>query len=146
VRRLALPLSVPALVLVSGGLVFGAGCSSSDSGSKPSASTTPAPEEVLVSDAKVTAGLASLGTIVASAASQAKTNAAAAKTSANQAAEGWEAIEGRIKKNDTSAYLEFEDALSDVRIGADEKDAAKVKKGATAIATLTAAYLAKYPG
>ena len=33
-----------------------------------------------------------------------------------------------------------------MRIGADDKDAAKVKKGATAVAALIAAYLAKFPG
>ena len=73
-------------------------------------------------------------------------NADAAKTTVNQAWKQWLAIEGRIKKNDTGAYLEFEDALSDMRIGAEDEDAAKVKKGATAVATLIAAYLAKFPG
>ena len=43
--------------------------------------------------------------------------------------EQWEAIEGRIKKNDTDAYLEFEDALSDMRIGAQDKDATQGLEG-----------------
>lgn len=140
-RILVLPLSG----LLAVGLVLGtAGCSS-DSKAPPS-STTAAPEDVLVSDAKVTAALAALGQLISTASSQAGTNAEATKATVDQAWNQWQAIEGRIKKNDTGAYLEFEDALSDMRIGADEKDAAKVKRGATAIAALSATYLAQFPG
>jgi hypothetical protein len=147
VRRLPLSLSAPAVVLASAGLAFGAGCSSSGSDATTASSTiAPAPEKILVSNATVTAGLAKLGTIAASAASQMKTSPAAAKTSAKRAAEQWEAIEGRIKKNDTAAYLEFEDALSDLRVGAQDKDAAKVARGAASVAATTSAYLTKYPG
>ena len=103
------------------------------------------PEDVIVSNAEVTTGLGKLGTLVGEAAAQASGAAATAKSTVNQSWNQWLAIEGRIKKNDTEAYLEFEDALSDMRIGADDKDAAKVKKGSTAVAALIAAYLAKFP-
>jgi hypothetical protein len=142
VRRCVLPFSV----LVALGLVVGAGCSAgSDPKSSPT-STSLAPEATLASNAKVTEGLKSLGLLAASASKQATSSASAAKTSADQAAEQWRAIEGRIKKNDTSAYLEFEDALSDLRVGAQDRDAAKVARGAASIAATTSAYLAKYPG
>lgn len=142
-----LPLSLRALLVgvTALGLVLVAGCSSS-SDSKSSTPTTKAPEDVLVTNAKVTAGLASLGTLARTAAGQAQTSPAAAKTTVDQAAEQWEAIEGRIKKNDTDAYLQFEDALSDMRIGAQDKDATKVSKGAGNLAAISAAYLVKFPG
>ena len=144
-RRLSLPLRGPLVGAMALGLVLVAGCSSS-SDSSSSTSTTKAPEDVLVTNAKVTAGLASLGTLVRTAASQAKTDPAAAQATMNQASEQWEAIEGRIKKNDTDAYLQFEDALSDMRIGAEDKDATKVSKGAGNLATISTAYLAKFAG
>jgi hypothetical protein len=140
VRRLALPLSA----LLALGLTLGACSSSSDS--KGSSTTTVAPEDVLVTNAKVTAGLGKLATLVGEAATQANGDADTAKATVNQSWNQWLAIEGRIKKNDTEAYLEFEDSLSDMRIGADDQDAAKVKKGATAVAALITAYLAKFPG
>lgn len=140
-RRLAHPL----LGLLALGLALGA-CSSSSDSKISSSITTPAPEDILVPNAQVTSGLASLVELVGTAATQAGTSAAAAKATVDQSWDQWLAIEGRVKQNDTSAYLEFEDALSDMRIGADEKDAAKVTKGATAVATLTTAYLAKFPG
>jgi hypothetical protein len=144
VRRPALPFRAPAVGLLALGLVLGAGCSSSGS-STSSTSSTLAPEDILVPNAKVTSGLASLGRLVATAATQAGTSADAAKATVDQSWDQWLAIEGRVKKNDTGAYLEFEDALSDMRIGADEGNAAKVKKGATAVAALSTAYLAKFP-
>ena len=144
-RRLSLPLRGPLVGAMALGLVLVAGCSSS-SDSSSSTSTTKAPEDVLVTNAKVTAGLASLGTLVRTAASQAKTDPAAAQATMNQASEQWEAIEGRIKKNDTDAYLQFEDALSDLRVGAQDQDATKVAKGARNLATIAAAYLAKFAG
>lgn len=144
-RRSVLPFAPPALALLALGVVVATGCSSS-SDSKSSSSTTLAHEDILVPNAQVTTGLASLGRLVGTAAGQADSNPAATKATVDQAWKQWLAIEGRVKKNDTSAYLEFEDALSDMRIGADEQDAAKVKKGATAAAALSASYLARFPG
>ncbi len=145
-RRLALPISLPVVVLVGVALVAGSGCSSG-SGSKSSSSTTLSPEDVLVSNAKAAEGLKSLGLLAASASKEVASGAsAAAKSTVDQAWDQWLAIEGRVKQNDTGAYLEFEDALSDLRIGADEQDSAKLKQGATAIGTLVAAYVVKFPG
>jgi hypothetical protein len=132
------------------GLVIGAGCSSSSdskSDSKASASTTTrAPEDILVSDAKVASGLASLEGLVISASRDAMTNWNTAKKTAVEAHEQWEKIEGRIKKNDTDAYLQFEDALSDLNVGADDQDAEKVAKGAAGVVAAAKVYISKYPG
>jgi hypothetical protein len=128
-------------------VVVGAGCSSSSSSDDAkSTTTTLAPEDILVPNAEVTAGLNNLRTLVA----QAKTEAASKASTVGQTVDDswsqWLKIEGRIKKNDTGAYLEFEDALSDMRIGAQEDEPAKVEKGATSVDALITSYLADFPG
>lgn len=141
-RRPTLPLRAALTGLLALGLVGGiAACSSSDD-TNAGSSTTKAPEGVLVSNAKVTTGLAGLGQIAARAAASDRP----AKSVGDEAEQQWQEIEGRIKKNDARAYLAFEDGLSDLRTGAENSDAAKVRKGAAAIAAATTAYLAKYPG
>src|SRR5262249_9246115 len=122
-----------------------AACSSSDD-AKADTSTTKAPEDILVPAATVTAGLATLGTRVASAAQESKTSAKSASATVDEAWDQWLKIEGTIKKNDTGAYLEFEDALADMRIGAKDGDADKIQRGAASVTTLASQYLAKYPG
>jgi Tfp pilus assembly protein PilW len=127
------------------GLVLGTGCSSSGSMSS-SSSTTRAPEDILVSSAQVATGLAALQTLAGTASSEAKTNPEAAKKTATRAHDQWAKVEGRVKKNDPDAYLQFEDALTNLTVGAKDQDAAKVARGASGVATAAAAYLAKYPG
>jgi hypothetical protein len=137
---------VLALLVASGLLLGAAACSSSSPSGGGTSTTTVAPEDVLVPNARVTAGLATLGTLVARAGAEAQAGADTVRATVDDAWSQWLEIEGRIKKNDTGAYLEFEDALSDMRVGAQEDDAAKVQKGATAVATLIASYLADFPG
>jgi hypothetical protein len=144
-RRLALPLRGPVVGLLAVGVLVGAGCSSS-SDSKGDSTTTTVPEDVLVSDAQVASGLAKLGTIAAGAAGEVAADSPEAKSIGDRAENEWKQIEGRIKKNDTSAYLEFEDALSDLRTGASDGDTAKVRRGAAAIALGITSYLKRYPG
>jgi hypothetical protein len=146
VRRSPLPFRAASVGLLTVGLVAWAGCSSSSDSSSSSTTSTTAPEDHIVPNAQVTTGLAALGELVGTATTQASGSADAAKATVDQAWSSWLEIEGRIKQNDTGAYLDFEDALSDMRIGADEGDAAKIKKGAAAVVTLSAAYLAKFPG
>ena len=147
-RLLGSPQRLTLVGLLVGGLLLGAGCgsSSSSSGTSPSTAAEKAPEDVLVPNAEVTTGLASLAGLVKTAAEEAKTDTTAAKATADDVEQQWQKIEGRIKKNDTGAYLEFEDGLSDVRTGASEGDATRAAKGAAAVAVATTAYLAKYPG
>lgn len=124
---------------------IGTGCSSSpDSGG--STTTTKAPEDILVSNAEVTAGLTSLRALVAQASSEAKAGTETVESTVDDSWSQWLKIEGRIKKNDTGAYLEFEDALSDMRVGAQEGENAKITKGANSIDALITSYLASFPG
>ncbi len=125
-------------------VLIGAGCSSSSGDAEPTA-TTQAPEDVVVPNAAVTTGLGNLRTLVADAKTQADAGGEAVQQSADDAWTQWLKIEGRIKKNDTGAYLEFEDALSDIRVGAQENEPAKVKQGAATIDGLITSYLADFP-
>jgi hypothetical protein len=126
--------------------LLGAGCSSSSSDGSKATVTTKAPEEILVSNAQVTSGLNHLRTLVAQAKSEASAKSSTVAKTVDDAWSQWVAIEGRIKKNDTGAYLEFEDALSDMRVGAQEDEPAKVQKGATSVDSLITSYLADFPG
>jgi hypothetical protein len=135
----------PFAALLLGVVVLTAGCSSSSSGGG-STTTSRAPEEVVVTNAEAAAGLATLGRLVADASSAAASGSGTVEAAVDDVWEQWEKIEGRVKQNDTGAYLEFEDALSDMRTGAKDDDAAKVQKGATAVTALIAGYLAKFPG
>ena len=138
-RTAAVAASLACAVLV------GAGCSSSsDDGG--STSTTVAPEDILVPNAQVTAGLANLRALVAQAKSEASARASTAQQTVDDSWSQWLEIEGRIKKNDTGAYLEFEDALSDMRIGAQEDEPGKIEKGATSVDALITSYLTDFPG
>jgi hypothetical protein len=127
-------------------VLLGAGCSSSSSDDGKSTVTTKAPEDILVPDAQVTTGLNNLRSLVAQAKSEAAAKASTVQQSVDDAWSQWLKIEGRIKKNDTGAYLEFEDALSDMRIGAQEDEPAKVQKGAQSVDALITSYLADFPG
>jgi hypothetical protein len=138
-RTAAVAASLTCLVLV------GAGCSSSSDDAEPT-STTKAPEDILVPNAAVTAGLNNLRTLVAQAKSEAAAKASTVGQTVDDSWSQWLKIEGRVKKNDTGAYLEFEDALSDMRVGAQEDDPAKVEKGATSVDGLITSYLADFPG
>jgi hypothetical protein len=120
-----------------------AACASSGSDAK-STPTTQAPEDVLVSNAVAAAGLANLRTIVG----KVQSDPAAPNISsvADAAWAQWIKVEGRVKKNDTGAYLDFEDALSDLRTGAQDGVDAKVQKGATALEEQIRTYLDRFPG
>ena len=121
------------------------GCSSSSDDAK-STSTTKPPEDILVPNAQVTTGLDNLRALVAQAKSEASAGASTAQQTVDDSWSQWLKIEGRIKKNDTGAYLEFEDALSDMRIGAQEDEPGKIEKAATSVDALITSYLADFPG
>jgi hypothetical protein len=136
-RTAAVAASLACVVLA------GAGCSSSDDAK--ATTTTKAPEDILVPNAEVTTGLNNLRALVAQAKSEASAGASTAQQTVDDSWSQWLEIEGRIKKNDTGAYLEFEDALSDMRIGAQEDEPAKIEKGATSVDALITSYLADFP-
>lgn len=128
-------------VAIAAGLTFLTACGSSG-GSSSQATTTTAPEDRIVSDAEVTAGLAA-------------TQATMAKLAANpelatdQALEdlfnGWVAYEGTVKKNEVEMYLTFEDALAAFTKAGKAKDAAGMTAAAATFAETAKAYLAKHP-
>jgi hypothetical protein len=119
------------------------GCS--DNGGGSSGTPTTRPEDRRVTSAEVTSGLAQLQTQVDQAATSAGSDGAAAKTQADTAFETWERIEGTIKNNEQDLYLRFEDALSDIRTGTRDGDAAKAQRGAEEIKAISGEYLANHP-
>jgi hypothetical protein len=127
-------------------VLLGAGCSSSSSDDAKPAASTKAPEDVLVSNSEVTTGLNNLRAQVAQAKTEADAGASTVKQTVDDAWSQWEDIEGRIKKNDTGAYLKFEDALSDMRVGVQDGEASKVQKGAQSVDAAITSYLADFPG
>lgn len=139
VRSLAATLGVAMIVSL-------AACGSDDA---PASATTPgsgaastslAPEDVIVSDAEVTTGLAE--TIDEMQAQLADPPADADDTIDLL----WYSYEGTIKHHDEAAYLDFEDALALFRGGVQQGDA-EAMQGAIASFTATRdAYLVKHPG
>jgi hypothetical protein len=98
------------------------------------------PESHIAPDSEVTAGLGDLtgvGDKVASA-----SDGAASKEAAEGLEPVWQPIEGTVKKNEPDIYLDIEDSFQRMESG----DVANAKKGAAAMATAVAAYLAKHPG
>ena len=78
--------------------------------------------------------------------SEADASASTAKTTVDDAWSQWLKIEGRIKKNDTGAYLEFEDALSDMRVGAQEDEPPRSRRARRRSTRCITSYLAGFPG
>jgi hypothetical protein len=126
-------------------LTLGVAACGSDAGSS-SDEATEATEESheVVPDSEVTAGLAELGTMGASA-SAAIAAGSDATSDVDEMFEKWESIEGTIKQNETEMYLDFEDSLANLRNAAKDKDAATAATALKSFTGTTAAYLAKHP-
>jgi hypothetical protein len=134
---------VPLLaILVAMGL---AACSSSNGGSSGATATTKAPEDVLVPEAQVTAGLATLRTAFQDAETAITSKSATVETYPDKLNELWFAIEGRIKKNDPLSYVNFEDALARMVNAAKDGTAADAQKALAQFTTTADQYLAKFP-
>jgi hypothetical protein len=130
-------------VVLAGALALGA-CGGSDDSSS-SAPTTKAPEDILVSNAQVTAGLATLRTAFQDAEQAISSKSATVKTYPDKLDELWFAIEGRVKKNDSLSYINFEDALAQMVNAAKSGKAADAKKALEQFETTADGYLAKFP-
>ena len=139
-RRAASSLLV-ALAAVSLGL---ASCSSDDS-ETASTTTTKAPEDIIVPDREVTAGLASLRTLFQSARDAIASKSATVSSYPDQLEDAWFAIEGTIKKNDPASYITFEDALARMNNAATRGEVAEATKAVDAFNTTADAYLAEHP-
>ncbi len=143
------PLQNAAIALVAVSLIF-TGCGSS--ASRGSASKAPAGPATtggatyaVVSNAKVATGLAALVTLAATAAAKVAAKGGDSEAAVNDMYTKWFEFEGTVRQNDESVYLDMEDALVSVKAGQKDNDAAKASKGAAALVTLTATYLAKFP-
>jgi cytochrome c556 len=149
-RRLV-AAAVVALTLA-GPLSLTAACSSSakkDATNAPAdtsgSSDTSSPEEVIVSDAEVSAGIAQVDDEIALALTQLPTDQAKAKATVEQVYDSWYGIEGTIKKNSKDLYLDMEDGLGAVKNGVDQNDATKAQKGSTDFSAAASKYLQQFP-
>jgi soluble cytochrome b562 len=120
-------------------------CGGSSGDSASPAPTTKAPEDVLLSNAEVTAGLATLRVAFEDAEQAISSKSSTLKTYPDKLNELWFAVEGRIKTNDSLSYINFEDALAQMVNAANDGKAANAKKALTQFTTTADAYLAKFP-
>ena len=118
-----------------------AACGSSG-GSSQSATTTEAPEDKIVPDAQVTAGLAATQATMAQLIAD---PTAATDKALDDMFNGWVAYEGTVKKNEVEMYLTFEDALAAFTKAGKAKDAAGMTAAAATFADTAKSYLAKHP-
>jgi len=135
---------VAVVVIAAAGLGLTA-CGGSSGDSSSSAATTKAPEDVLVSNAEVTAGLATLRTAFQDAEQAISSKSATVKTFPDKLNELWFAVEGRVKKNDSLSYINFEDALARMVNAAKSEKAADAQKALAQFTTTADGYLAKFP-
>jgi 2-oxoglutarate dehydrogenase E2 component (dihydrolipoamide succinyltransferase) len=96
--------------------------------------------------ATVAKGLAGVLHAAAEVAEYAGTDKAKAQKEWDEAHETWEGIENTIRANDKDAYIEFEDALDQLKAAATAGDAKKAEAASGALAKASEAYLAKFPG
>jgi len=148
-RRL---VAVPVVALIAVLGLTGA-CSSSSKDDGSAAVTTPAgssdttsPEDVIVPDAQVTAGIADIDDQIALVLTTLSTDQAKAKTQVDAVYDTWYSIEGTIKENSSDLYLDMEDGLGAVKNGVDQNDATKAKKGSTDFSAAASKYLQEWPG
>ncbi len=143
-NRFGISAAVPTVAVLAVALVLAA-CGGDSGGGSGKATSTTAPEERIVPDSEVTAGLATLEEQAAEVESLVGTDPAAAEKAAEAAHETWEGIEGTIKKNEQDLYLRFEDALSDLNLGAQKGAAEQVKRGAADLHRAADDYRAAHP-
>ena len=102
------------------------------------------PEDVIAPDSAVTAGLNQSITDM-HALADGVANGTATDAQFEEVHEGWESIEGTVKKNNPEAYLGLEDALAAMQKAISDKDAAAAKQAASDFEADATAYLAEHP-
>ena len=107
------------------------------------AATTTSPEDVIVPDSVVTAGLTNLPTTIAAAIAAIGTPEAKAKLAMIE--QEWAGFEGTVRQNDTDLYLAIEDQLTPLQRQIEAGDSATAKTTAEALNGLFDQYKAKYP-
>ena len=120
----------------------------SDSGSSATTAAgsdeTGSPEDVIVPDAEVTAGLNQSITDM-HALTDGVADGTATDAQFEEIHEGWESYEGTVKENNPEAYLGLEDALAAMQKAVSEKDAAAATQAASDFEADATAYLAEHP-
>ena len=105
--------------------------------------TTIAPEDIIVTDEVVEAGLKKLPGTIDSAIAAIGTPDAKAKLDANQAE--WFSFEGTIREKDTTLYLAIEDQLTPLQRDIEDGKSAEATTTAAALDVLFTQYLTTYP-
>jgi hypothetical protein len=149
VRMRRFHLSFVSLTLI--GAVGLAACGSDDDGGSADdtevaveASNEAAdPEDVIVSDSIVTAGLQKLPSTIDAAIAAIGTAEAKEKLDAIEAE--WFSFEGTVRQNDTELYLAIEDQLTPLQRQIEDGDATTASATADTLNALFDQYLAKYP-
>jgi hypothetical protein len=143
-RLLAVLVAGAALTVFVSACGDDSGSSSGDSADATESASGTSPEEVIVPDATVTAGLnESIKAMHDLADGVANGTATDAQFEAMH--EGWASYEGTVKKNNPEAYLGMEDALAAMQKAISDKDAAAAKQAATDFENDATAYLAEHP-
>ena len=145
-----LPASFLPLVAVA---VFGVGslglsaCGSDESSATETTAglgePTGDPEELIVDDATVTAGLTKLPSTIESAIAAIGTPDAKAKL--DQIEAEWFSFEGTVRFNDRELYLAIEDQLSPLQTQIADGDAEAASATSATLSDLFSPYLAKFP-
>jgi hypothetical protein len=147
-RRLA-AVAIAVTVALTLGL---SACSSDtkDAGTNPAdtmaQSADTSPEDVIVADSVVTAGIAKVDDQIALALTQLATDQDQAKASVEAAYQTWYSFEGTVKQNSQDLYLDMEDGMGAVKNGVDQNDAAKAEQGSKDFSAAASKYLQQWPG
>lgn len=107
------------------------------------ASSSSAPEDIIVADSTVAAGLAKLPATIAAAITAIGTPEAKAKLDAIEAE--WFSFEGTIREKDAALYLQIEDQLTPLQRQIEDGDVEAAKATAQSLNDLFAQYTSKYP-
>ena len=128
------------VVLALSGVLGGCGSSSGSAGSD----TTNAKQTyALLPPSEVAAAMPKVMTLAKAATASEKGEA---KEKVREFLDAWYAVEGSIRKTDQSAYLDMEDALAQITLGAEKGDAKKAAAGLATFEPLVASYLAAQAG
>jgi hypothetical protein len=110
------------------------------------ATTSTRPEDVIVSDAEVTQGLAEVRAMAAEIPTLLSTDAADAEQTAEAMYDRWFEFEGTVRQTDTDLYLQMEDGLSGIKAGIEDEDPDRVQRGIDDLEQAATAYLANQQG
>lgn len=142
-RRIHLTVAALGFVATLGAAACGSDENNTAATSGAATESTVAPEEVIVSDETVQAGLTTLPGTIAIAIAAIGTPEAKEKLAAIEAE--WFSFEGTIREKDTTLYLAIEDQLTPLQRQIEVGDSATALITAATLSGLFVDYIAKYP-